>query len=161
MSTIRNATYTYTASHVAQTVANLKDLFSATNGDGLGESRPQPESFRMSCFLIILVFCIVRNKFENILDNLTEIERHYGCDKTKMFLPSSDVKTKKLCCMYCRIQYPKLARHLRFVHKNESAVKKFLAFPPGKFFSCYRNGSPAANSEHSSGCINIRVTKFR
>lgn len=134
MSTIRNGTYTYTASHVEKTVANLKDLFSATNALGLGEARPQPEYFSMSSFLIILMFCIVRNQFENILNNLTETERHYGCDKAKMFLPTSDVKTKKLCCMYCRIPYAKLARHLRFVHKNESAVKEFLAFTPGKFF---------------------------
>lgn len=75
-----------------------------------------------------------------------------------MFVPTSDGKTKKLCCMYCLKRYPKLERHLRLVHKNEAEVKKFVALPSRKFFSCYSNvSSPIEwNEAHSESNNFIR-----
>lgn len=62
-------------------------------------------------------------------------KRHNGCDIKNMFVPTSDGKPKKLCCMFCLKRYQKLERHLRDAHKDELAVKKFAACPPSKSLS--------------------------
>lgn len=65
--------------------------------------------------------------------NVIEIERHRGCDYSNMYIPVADGTAKKLCCIYCLERYPNLERHLRTVHKNETEVKRYVAFPPRKY----------------------------
>lgn len=66
--------------------------------------------------------------------SVLNIKRLAGsCDNTKMFVKTSDQKSKKLCCPYCTKLYCKLARHVEEKHKDELAVRKLRAYPKGKF----------------------------
>lgn len=76
----------------------------------------------------------VESENKNVTKCNIEIKPHRGCDDSNMFVPTSDQKGKKYCCIYCLKRYQKLERHLRTVHKNEVDVKKFRALPPRKIF---------------------------
>lgn len=71
----------------------------------------------------------------NVANFPMKITPGQGCDDQKMFVPTSDSGSKKLCCPYCLNRYSKIARHLATVHKNEEDVKKFQALQLGKIFS--------------------------
>lgn len=65
--------------------------------------------------------------------NISGMSQVGSCNNKNMYVETSDQKTKRLCCPYCKKRFPKLARHMEGVHKTEKEVGEFRALSPRKF----------------------------
>lgn len=74
-----------------------------------------------------------QNPTSEAISSLLEVQPRHGCDNRNMFVPTSNGKAKKYCCVYCLKRYSKLVTHLETIHKDEKEVKKLLEAPLGKF----------------------------